>query len=112
LNGFVTTKWSIAGGYAYQDAFISSATISATKGAQVALVPHHTFSLWNNYRVFPRLALGLGLIRRSDVFAAVDNAVVLPGYLRADAALFFSITEKWRLQANIQNLFDTQYYLN
>ena len=112
LNGFVTSKWSIAGGYAYQDAFISSATIAAAKGAQVALVPHHTFSLWNNYRVHPRLALGLGIVHRSDMFAAVDNAVVLPGYTRADAAVFFSITEKWRLQANLQNLFDRQYYLN
>jgi len=112
LNGFVTSKWSIAGGYAYQDAFISSATVSAVKGAQVALVPHHSFSLWNNYRVLPRLGVGLGLINRSDVFAAVDNTVILPGYTRADAALFFSITEKWRLQANFQNLFDKTYYLN
>jgi catecholate siderophore receptor len=112
LNGFVTSKWSVTGGYAYQDAFISNATVSAVKGAQVALVPHHTFSLWNNYRVHPRLGLGLGLIHRSDMFAAIDNAVVLPGYTRADAAVFFSITEKWRVQANIQNLFDNTYYLN
>jgi catecholate siderophore receptor len=112
LNGFVTSKWSIAGGYAYQDAFISSATVAAPKGAQIALVPHHTFSLWNNYRVLPRLGLGLGIIHRSDMFAAIDNAVVLPGYTRADAAVFFSITERWRLQANLQNLFDNTYYLN
>jgi catecholate siderophore receptor len=112
LNGFVTAKWSVTGGYAYQDAFISSATISAPKGAQVALVPHHTFSLWNNYRVHQRLGLGLGIIHRSDMFAAIDNAVVLPGYTRADAAVFFSITERWRLQANLQNLFDRTYYLN
>jgi catecholate siderophore receptor len=112
LNGFVTSRWSVAGGYAYQDAFITSATISAAKNAQVGLVPHHTFSLWNNYNVIRRLAFGLGIIHRSDMFAAVDNAVVLPGYTRADAAVFFSITEKWRLQANFQNLFDMQYYLN
>jgi len=112
LNGFVTSKWSIAGGYAYQDAFISSATVSAVKGAHVALVPHHSFSLWNNYKVLSRLALGLGVIHRADMFAAVDNSVVLPGYTRADAAVFFSITERWRLQANIQNLFNTGYYLN
>ena len=112
MNGFVTSKWSVAGGYAYQDAFISNTTVSAIKGAQVALVPHHTFSLWNNYRVLPRLGLGLGIIHRSDMFAAVDNTVVLPGYTRADAAVFFSITEKWRLQANFQNLFDNTYYLN
>jgi len=108
----VTSKWSVAGGYAYQDAFISSATVAATKGAQVALVPHHTFSLWNNYKVHHRVGVGLGLIHRSDMFAAIDNAVVLPGYTRADAAVFFSITEKWRVQANVQNLFDKTYYLN
>lgn len=112
LNGSVTSKWSMAGGYAYQDAFITSATVSAVKGAQVGLVPHHSFSLWNTYKVLPKLGLGVGIVHRSDMFAAFDNAVVLPGYTRADAAVFFSITEKWRLQANVQNLFGTQYYLN
>jgi catecholate siderophore receptor len=108
----VSSKWSVTGGYAYQDAFISSATVAAVKGAQVALVPRHTFSLWNNYKVHPRIGLGLGLIHRSDMFAAIDDAVVLPGYTRADAAVFFSITEKWRVQANLQNLFNNTYYLN
>lgn len=112
VNGSITSKWSVTGGYAYQDAFITSATTSAPKGAQVGLVPHHSFSLWNNYKVIPKLAVGLGLIHRSDMFAAFDNTVVLPGYTRADVAVFYSITERWRLQANIQNLFDTQYYLN
>jgi catecholate siderophore receptor len=46
------------------------------------------------------------------MFAAFDNAVVLPGYTRADAAVFYSFDEHWRLQANVQNLFDTRYYLN
>jgi catecholate siderophore receptor len=112
LNGSITSRWTVAGGYAYQDAFITNATVSAAKGAQVGLVPHHSFSLWNSYKVHPRLGLGLGVIHRSDMFAAFDNMVVLPGYTRADAAVFFSVTERWRLQANIQNLFDTQYYLN
>lgn len=112
LNGSVISKWTVAGGYAYQDAFINRATVAATKGAQVALVPHHTFSLWNHYQVIPRVGLGLGIIHRSDMFAAIDNKVVLPGYTRADAAVFFFITERWRLQANIQNLFGQNYYLN
>jgi catecholate siderophore receptor len=112
LNGNITSKWTVAGGYAYQDAFITSATISARKGAQVGLVPHHTMSLWNTYKVLPKLGLGLGIVHRSDMFASFDNTVVLPGYTRADAAVFFSINERWRLQANIQNLFDTQYYVN
>jgi catecholate siderophore receptor len=112
VNGNVARAWSIAGGYAYQDAFISSATTAARAGAQVAQVPHHTFSLWNNYRFHPRWSVGLGLTHRSDMFAAIDNTVILPGYTRADAAVFFSINERWRLQANVENLFDRKYYLN
>jgi catecholate siderophore receptor len=102
----------MTGGYTFQDAFITSDTTAARAGAQVAQVPHHTFSLWNKYKILNRLGVGLGIIHRADMFAAIDNTVVLPGYTRADAAVFFSITEKWRLQANFQNLFDKKYYLN
>ena len=55
----------------------------------------------------PRLAAGLGIVRRADMFAAIDNTVVLPGYTRADVAAYYSFNEKWRLQANIENLFGT-----
>ena len=112
VNGSITRAWKVAGGYAYQDAFISSDTTAARAGAQVAQVPHHTLSLWNNYRFLTRLGAGLGVLYRSDMYAAVDNTVTLPGYIRADAAVFFSLTEKMRLQANIENLFGTKYYLN
>jgi catecholate siderophore receptor len=111
-NGSITRAWKIAGGYAHQDAFVTSATVAARAGAQVAQVPHNTFSLWNNYQVLPRLGVGLGLLNRSNMFAAIDNTVVLPTYTRADAAVFFSLTEKVRLQANVENLFDRKYYIN
>jgi catecholate siderophore receptor len=112
INGSLTRAWSLAGGYAYQDAFISSATTAALAGQQVGQVPHHTFSLWNNYQIARRLGAGLGILHRSDMFAAVDNTVTLPGYTRADAAVFYSLTERWRLQANLENLLDNKYYLN
>ena len=111
-TGNLISRWQIAGGYAYQDAFVTSATITARAGAQVGQVPHHVFSLWNNYRVMPRLSLGLGVLNRSDMFAAIDNSVILPTYTRADAAVFYSLTEKIRLQANVENLFDRRYYTN
>ncbi|MFY9558257.1 MAG: TonB-dependent siderophore receptor [Blastocatellia bacterium] len=112
LNGIITRAWRIAGGYAYQDAFISKATAAAQEGAQLAQVPHHNFSLWNNYQILTRLGAGVGVIHRSDMFAAVDNKVTLPGYTRADAAVFFSLTERMRLQVNLENLFDRRYFAN
>ena len=112
LNGSILRSWHFTGGYAYQDAFITSATTVARTGAQVAQVPHHNFSFWNNYQMLARLSAGFGVIHRSDMFAAVDNVVTLPAYTRADTAVFYSLTERLRLQANIENLFNTKYYIN
>jgi catecholate siderophore receptor len=91
---------------------VTSATTAARPGAQVAQVPRHTFSLWNTYQVLPRVGAGLGIIRRTDMFAAIDDMVVLPGYTRADAAAFFSLSERTRLQVNLENLFDRTYFAN
>lgn len=111
-NGNVTRAWRVAGGYAYQDAFVTSATTAARAGARVAQVPRHTFSFWNQYQALKRLGLGLGLLNRTDMFAAIDNTVVLPGYTRFDAAVYYSMTERVRVQANVENLFDRRYILN
>jgi outer membrane receptor protein involved in Fe transport len=53
----------------------------------------------------------LGLVNRDDMFAAIDNTVVLPGYIRADAAVYFTFNEKFRLQSNLTNLFNKKYYV-
>lgn len=112
LNGMITPKWTVTGGYAYQDAFITSSTTAAATGKQVAQVTHHNFSIWNKYQFLSKLSAGLGLSRRTDMFAAIDNTVVLPGYTRADAAVFYTFNENWQMQANIENLFNTKYFLN
>ena len=111
-NGNLTRRWMLAGGYAYQDAYISSATTAAAAGAQVAQVPHHTFSLWNNLRATRRLSAGLGVVSRADMFAAVDNAVRLPGYARIDAAVYYTLSEQVRLQLNVENVANVTYWAN
>ena len=111
-NGSVTRNWRIAGGYAWQDAFVTSATASARAGAQVAQVPRRTFSFWNNYQVLPRPGAGLGILNRSSMYAAIDDTVTLPGYARADAAVYYSVTDHARLQVNVENLTGRRYFLN
>ena len=112
MNGRVTRLWNIAGGYSYQDAFVTSATVAARVGAVVAQVPHNTFSLWNNYKVHPRVSAALGILYRTDMFATIDNTVTVPGYTRADAAGYFSITKDLRFQVNVENLTNATYYIN
>ena len=87
------------------------ATASARAGALVAQVPHHMFSLWNNYQLHRRLSAGLGIIQRSDMFAAIDNTVVLPGYTSADAAAYFTLSRQARLQLNVENLDQPAFHL-
>jgi catecholate siderophore receptor len=112
VAGDATSAWQVAGGYAHQRASVTSPTVSAVLGAIVPQVPRHTLSLWNRYQFAPRVGAGLGLLYRSDMFAAIDNTVTLPGYVRADAAVFVSLTSKLRLQANVENIFDRTYFIN
>jgi catecholate siderophore receptor len=111
IAGNVTSAWSIAGGYAWQDGEITrslSATVPA--GAQLAQLPEHSFSLWNRYDFSRRWGAGVGVIHRSEVFTSTDNRVVLPSFTRVDAALFCSLGAKLRAQLNVENLFDVDYY--
>jgi catecholate siderophore receptor len=112
INGRITPMWSVAGGYAWQDAFVTSATAAAAAGAAVAQVPHHTFSLWNNVQLHPRAGAALGIIYRSKMFATIDNRVTLPGYTRLDAAAYYNLTKDLRLQLNVENLLDRRYWAN
>jgi catecholate siderophore receptor len=112
LNGRVTSAWNVAGGYAYQDAFVTSATTSAPTGALVGQVPRHMTSLWNNYQIHSRVRAALGVVHRSDMFATIDDTVSLPGYTRADAAVYLSLARHARLQVIVENLLDARYYVN
>jgi catecholate siderophore receptor len=112
IDGSVTRSWTIAGGYSRQNAFITSATTAARAGARIPLVPHSTFSLWNKYQLMKRLGVGVGIISRADMFAGIDNTVMLPGYTRLDAAVYLPFAEKWGLQAHLENLSNRKYYLN
>jgi catecholate siderophore receptor len=38
--------------------------------------------------------------------------VTLPGYTKVDAAAYFRLTEKWKLQAHFDNVLNAKYYVN
>jgi catecholate siderophore receptor len=111
LTGSPARNWTIVGGYAYQDGEITrSISATAQAGAVLAQLPKHSFSIWNKYSFTPRLAGGLGVISRGDVYTSTDNLVTLPAWARVDAAAFYQLRPTVRLQLNVENLFDAQYY--
>ena len=112
ITGRLTSAWRIAGGYACQDAYVTSATAAARAGAQAAQVPRHTLSLWNQYQILPRLGAAVGVLYRSDMFATIDGTVTLPGYTRVDVAAFYAPARDLRVQANVENALDKAYWIN
>jgi catecholate siderophore receptor len=113
VSGSPVRRWSVAGGYAYQDGTIlQSLSASAQAGARPAQLPAHSVSLWNKVELTDRVGAALGIVRRSDVFTSTDNTVVLPAYTRLDAGVFVDLTGALRAQVNMENLLDTRYYLN
>ncbi len=108
-TGKVTDKWQVIGGYAYQDAYYVSTTSSASAGKKAALVPHNTFSLWNKYDFTQKFSAALGAISQSDQFASADNTVRLKGFTRFDGAAYYNINSAYRMQFNIENIFDRGY---
>jgi catecholate siderophore receptor len=112
VNGQVSDAWSVQGGYAYQDGYLNRSMGDALAGLKLAQLPEHVASLWNRYDFTPAWGVGLGLIYQSDMYAAADNLVTLPGFTRVDAGLFWTPSERLRVQLNVENLLDERYYPN
>lgn len=117
VAGKLFDSYSMYGGYTYQDAEITknqgTGTTQITSGASLGHVPEHTFSLWNKYELDETWSGALGIVSRSDMFAATpttSTAVKLPGYARLDAAIYANINKQTKLQLNIENLLDKTYY--
>jgi catecholate siderophore receptor len=113
LERSVNDRWQVSAGYAWQKAEVRKVTAACLSGAcELPLVPRHSFSLWNRYDVSKQLGLGLGIIARSKSFASIGNNVKLPGYVRADAALFYELSPNIEAQLNIENILNADYFPN
>ena len=110
LERHISDRWQVSAGYALQEAEITRTTAAAPAGRDVPFVPRHQFSLWNRYDVTDRLGLGLGVVARSKMYASISNAVTLPGYVRADVAVFYELADGIEAQINVENLFGEDYF--
>jgi catecholate siderophore receptor len=116
LTGYVTPDWQAVLGYAYTDARIANdltapgVTPPIVAGNRVQLVPYNQVSLWNKYQINPVWSAALGVIYFSDSFASSDDSVRLPGFVRVDAAVYAKVNDMWRVQLNVENVFNKGYW--
>lgn len=110
LSGYLTSWWSVLTGYSYLDGEVNRVDGSGNSGNRTRQTPEHQFSLWNTFTVTDRLGFGLGVTYQDSYFTTEDNSVEVPSYTRVDAAAFYRLTDATRLQLNIENLLDEDYF--
>ncbi|MCI4680395.1 TonB-dependent siderophore receptor [Rhodoblastus acidophilus] len=126
LVGYMSDEWQVSLGYGHQSARVLSTSNFPSvndpfliyAGKVTPNVPRDTFSFWNKYDVSPLvdlrpgvIGLGAGVIYNAKFYPAVDNAVVVPGYARLDAAAYWKVTEKITAQLNVENLLGAHYFV-
>ncbi len=107
LSGEVTDAWTVIAGYSYLDGTVDGGSLDGNVTRQT---PEHMASIWNQYDVNERLSLALGVTHQGEYFVLEDNNVLVPDFTRVDVAAYYDLTDETRLQLNIENLFDTEYF--
>ncbi|MEP2101586.1 MAG: TonB-dependent siderophore receptor [Parasphingorhabdus sp.] len=110
LVGRVTDKLQVNAGYSYLDGQQRNSATVAGQDLRLFQVPEHMASLWTKYDFTDRFAAGLGITHQSSQFARNDNSVRVPAYTRVDAALYYTVNEQFKIQLNVENLFDETYF--
>ena len=107
LEGNLTEWWALNAGFSYLDGEVEGGTNDGNRTRQT---PETMVSIWSLFKPTQKLALGFGVTHQASMFALEDNSVELPDFTRVDAAIYYYVTEDTRLQVNIENLLNTDYF--
>jgi catecholate siderophore receptor len=111
LSGYITDDWQINAGYSQLDAKETGRVVNDTINNRLLdQIPDTMFTLWNRYRLNEAWALGLGIIYQAEQYTSLNNSVTLPDFTRVDAAVYYTLSENTKLQFNIENVFDEEYF--
>ena len=107
----MSDQWVISAGYTSLDGNTRSydAFNDTFATGETGQSPSYSWSIWNNYQVSEKLGLGLGA-RYQDDSTSKSGGAVVPSFTRVDAAAYYQLSENLRLQVNIENLLDEEYY--
>jgi len=118
IQGNITDQWHISAGYSYLDGDQVEIGVDDNgnefqfDGDRLRELPENTFNVWSNYQVTDKFGLGGGITWQDESFAGNDASVVLPSFTRVDAAAYYDVNDDLRLQVNVENLFDEEYFPN
>jgi len=113
LRGNITEQLHFSAGYSNLDGITDN-------GAELPReLPENTFAFWGGYDVNDIFGFGLGITYQDESFTSdfdiggnVNTEPTLPSYTKVDASAYYNISEKFRLQLNVENLTDELYFPN
>lgn len=133
--GRISDDWEVFAGLAFMNAKIlevaenyntSGVLVTANPayaGKRARNTPEYTVNLWSTYQVNYQWKLGGGVEAKGDRQATNPSGTgavptlngeyhpnTAPSYVRWDAMVEFSPTNKWLYRLNVKNLFDKVYY--
>jgi len=115
VAGNITPQWRVIGGYAYVYAEVTeSNSTSMPVGSRLANVPEHSFNLLDTYEfnngALDGLGLGVGVKYVSSRKGSTSNtAFDMGAYTVVDLLAYYPLTDRVRLNLNLDNVFDEQY---
>ncbi|PKL99961.1 MAG: TonB-dependent siderophore receptor [Gammaproteobacteria bacterium HGW-Gammaproteobacteria-9] len=115
VAGNITPQWRVIGGYAYVDAEVTeSSSASMPVGTRLANVPRHSFNLLDTYEFaegpLAGLGVGMGIKYVGDRKGSASNtAFDMDAYTTVDLLAYYPLTERVRLNLNLNNVFDEEY---
>ena len=112
LEGQLTSKWRIDGGYEYLDSKQTGTTLGAAPvGAPLMNTPKHALTFWTVYEIVPRLEIGGGgRFVSSQYTQNVPPIKTVPEFWTFDAMAKYAFTKNIAAQVNVNNLTNRYYY--
>ncbi|HBL21367.1 MAG TPA: TonB-dependent siderophore receptor [Alteromonas mediterranea] len=106
LQGYITDKWYVTANYSNLDG-------ESASGVELRELPENTMSVWTTYEVNEVFGFGIGATYQDESKVSTSaTSPVLPSYTRVDASAYYTLSDKTRLQLNVENLTDTLYFPN
>jgi len=109
----ISDKWTIRAGFTSlsgKNTTLDGQT-NTLKSGDPAELPKSSLSIWNSYHLTEKLGLGLGAIYQGESTPKGGASKgTVPSFTRVDAAAYYQLSENLRLQVNVENLLDEEYY--
>jgi iron complex outermembrane receptor protein len=114
--------WQILAGYAYTDASIDktyAANAAPLVGARLTNSARSSANLWTRYDfsegALSGAGVGLGVVYSSEITGSLPSlsdrrVLVLPSYVIADLAFYYTLRERYHFTLKVGNLFDKRYF--